>query len=203
MKDNKKVSREAFDMQAATYDTDKNGKHARTLYPHIREKLLQMSFDSLLDVGCGTGEMLNTVKNIRPAAMFCGIDISSEMLKKAQEKLQDAAELSLGDAEHLPYENGSFDLLMCADSFHHYPDPQKAIAEFYRVLKPEGQLLLADYWRPLPVRCLMNLFISFSKEGDVKVYSEKEIRNFLRQVGFCNIEYRNVNDSAYLVTAKK
>ena len=48
-----------------------------------------------------------------------GIDISEEMLKKAKEKVLDTVTLSLGDAEHLPFENGKFDCLLCTDRFHH------------------------------------------------------------------------------------
>ncbi|MDU7031974.1 MAG: class I SAM-dependent methyltransferase [Clostridiales bacterium] len=43
-----------------------------------------------------------------------GIDISEEMLKKAKEKVLDTVTLSLGDAEHLPFENGKFDCLLCS-----------------------------------------------------------------------------------------
>ena len=138
----------------------------------------------MIDVGCGTGEILNSVKNLYPAASIYGIDISEEMLKKAKEKLLNAAEISLGDAEHLPFENGMFDVLICTDSFHHYPNPQKAVKEFYRVLRNGGYLLLADFWKPFPVRQLMNIFIPFSNEGDVKIYSQNEIVDLLMHNGF-------------------
>lgn len=142
----------------------------------------------MIDVGCGTGEILNSVKNLYPAASIYGIDISEEMLKKAKEKLLNAAEISLGDAEHLPFENGMFDVLICTDSFHHYPNPQKAVKEFYRVLRNGGYLLLADFWKPFPVRQLMNIFIPFSNEGDVKIYSQNEIVDLLMHNGFQDIK---------------
>ena len=125
------------------------------------------------------------------------------MLEKSKEKLLNTAELSLGDAELLPYENNYFDLLICSDSFHHYPNPQKAIEEFYRVLKTDGHLLMADFWKPFPVRQLMNVFIPFSNEGDVKVYSKNEIVRFLKHVGFHSIVYQQVRNSSYLAIAKK
>ena len=95
-----------------------------------------------------------------------GIDISEEMLKKAKEKVLDTVTLSLGDAEHLPFENGKFDCLLCTDSFHHYPTPKRAIAEFCRVLDTNGYLILADFWKPFPIRQAMNIFIPFSNEGE-------------------------------------
>ena len=73
MKDKKKLSKDTFNLQATTYDIDKNGAHARTLYPYIIDKLSDISFDNVLDVGCGTGEILNTIKNIYPAVSLYGI----------------------------------------------------------------------------------------------------------------------------------
>ncbi len=203
MADYKQLSRNAFDIQAKSYDTDKNGKHARNLYQNVIAEISNLRLDNLLDVGRGTGEILNLVKTLYPAISVYGIDISTKMLKKAKEKLSDKAELYLGDAEHLPFEKDKFDLLICTDSFHHYPNPQKAVNEFYKVLRNGGYLLLADYWKPFPIRQLMNIFIPFSNEGDVKIYSQNEIINFLKHRGFQNIKYQKMNNSSYLVTAKK
>lgn len=198
----KEQSRNAFDKQAETYDIDKNGKHARSIYSYIIDKLSDMQFSNVLDVGCGTGEILNTIKTLYPAVSLFGIDISKEMLKQAEEKGLNNSRLFLGDAECLPFENEKFDLLICTDSFHHYPNPQRALDEFYRVLRKGGILLLADFWKPFPIRQLMNLFIPYSNEGDVKIYSKTEIINFLEQSCFKNIQYRKVNKSSYSVLAK-
>lgn len=203
MTDYKKLSENAFDIQAKTYDTDKNGKHARTLYPRIIDTLSALRFSNALDVGCGTGEILSAVRKLYPAASLQGIDISREMLKQAESKKIDNIKLYLGDAEHLPFENDKFDVLICTDSFHHYPKPQKAIDEFYRVLQNDGYLLLADFWKPFPVRRLMNIFIPFSNEGDVKIYSQSEILSFLKHSGFRDIQYQRINNSGYLAAAKK
>ena len=124
-------------------------------------------------------------------------------VKEAKEKVLDTVTLSLGDAEHLPFENGKFDCLLCTDSFHHYPTPKRAIAEFCRVLDTNGYLILADFWKPFPIRQAMNIFIPFSNEGDVRIYSKSEIINFLEASGFQDIQYRNINKSGYLVIAKK
>ena len=199
----KELSRNTFDSQAETYNIDKNGKHARSIYPYIIDKLSDMQFSNVLDVGCGTGEILNIIKTLYPAVSLFGIDISKEMLKQAEEKGLNNSTLFLGDAENLPFENERFDLLICTDSFHHYPNPQRAIDEFYRVLRVGGILLLADFWKPFPFRQLMNLFIPFSNEGDVKIYSKNEIIKFLEQSNFKNIQYQKINKSGYLSIVKK
>lgn len=203
MADYKKLSENAFNIQAKTYDTDKNGKHARTLYQHIINTLSILQFSNVLDVGCGTGEILSAIRKLYPTVSLQGIDISQEMLKQAENKKIDNVKLYLGDAEHLPFEKAKFDVLICTDSFHHYPNPQRTIAEFYRVLQNNGYLLLADFWKPFPIRQLMNIFIPFSNEGDVKIYSRSEILNFLKHSGFQDIRYQKINKSSYLLVAKK
>ena len=57
----KENSKSAFNQQAATYDKDIKGQHARSLYPALLEKLSHIPFQSALDLGCGTGEMLKLI----------------------------------------------------------------------------------------------------------------------------------------------
>ena len=57
----KENSRAAFNQQADTYDNDIKGQHARSLYPVLLEKLSHIPFQSALDLGCGTGEMLKLI----------------------------------------------------------------------------------------------------------------------------------------------
>ena len=180
MTDYKNLSKSAFNVQANTYDVDKTGKHARGQYKYVLNELQQLDFQKILDVGCGTGEILKSIKERYSFVQLYGLDISEEMLKQANDKLKGTATLILGDAENITLETNSFDLLLCTDSFHHYPNPQQAISEFYRVLKHGKFLLIADYWKPFPIRQIMNLFISYSNEGDVKIYSKKEIIEFFK-----------------------
>lgn len=203
MTDYKNLSKSAFNVQANTYDVDKNGKHARGQYKYVLNELQQLDFQKILDVGCGTGEILKSITERYSFAQLYGLDISEEMLKQANDKLKGTATLILGDAKNITLETNSFDLLLCTDSFHHYPNPQQAISEFYRVLKHGKFLLIADYWKPFPIRQIMNLFISYSNEGDVKIYSKKEIIEFLKRGGFQEITYKKIQNSGYLVIAKK
>ena len=61
MNDQKEKSKAAFNQQAATYDTDMKGQHARSLYPILLDRLSHISYHSALDFGCGTGEMMKQI----------------------------------------------------------------------------------------------------------------------------------------------
>jgi len=67
-----------------------------------------------------------------------------EMIRVATERLKSRADIRLGNAESLPWSDGSFDYVFCVDSFHHYPNPQQALGEFHRVLRPSGRLIMAE-----------------------------------------------------------
>lgn len=201
--DAKKESQESFDKQALTYDVDRNGSHAREQYRTILRKMENFRFSSVLDVGCGTGEILKCIHMHYPDVRISGVDISRKMLEVAKEKIGNEADLSWADAEKLPFGDASFDMLVCSDSFHHYPNPREVLVEFRRVLKDGGVLLVSDYCIGFPLRQLMNLFIRFSHDGDVHIYSEKEMTELVVHASFRNVRYGRTGATAFIMTAEK
>jgi demethylmenaquinone methyltransferase/2-methoxy-6-polyprenyl-1,4-benzoquinol methylase len=121
----------------------------------LRKVALEMTAPTngmrVLEVGCGTGTNLELYH--RAGCRVSGIDLSPSMLSVAREKLGDRAELRLGDAADMPYENGSFDLVTAFLTLHEMPLEVRtpALAEMARVAGPEGRLLLIDY-HPGPIR---------------------------------------------------
>jgi len=100
---------------------------------------------SILDVGCGTGAHLELYQ--RYQCNLVGLDLSPAMLEVARGRLGAAAQLDLGDAADMPYEDGRFDLVMLMLSLHEMsPGTRTAVLnEIKRVLKNDGRLLLIDY----------------------------------------------------------
>ena len=179
------------------------GRQARSLYPRVLEELGPLEFDTILDVGCGTGTLLSLITYKNSNATISGIDLSPEMIRVAKSKLGEKADLRVGDSEELPWTESNFDVLLNTQSFHHYPNPGKVLAEMKRVLKPNGHLIIADLWRPTPVRQIMNLLMRFTKDGDVRVYSEKEICRLVEGSGFKSIEWGVINSEAFIISAIK
>jgi ubiquinone/menaquinone biosynthesis C-methylase UbiE len=107
----------------------------------------------ILEVAIGTGRNLSCY----PAdAAITGIELSSAMLAIARQRasgLGREVNLREGDAEHLPFEDASFDTVVCALSLCTIPSPVAAVGEMRRVLVPGGRLLLLDHigstWPPV------------------------------------------------------
>lgn len=198
----KENSKAAFNQQAATYDKDIKGQHARSLYPVLLEKLSHIPFQSALDLGCGTGEMLRLILQKDIHKELCGIDLSEEMLAVAKSKLTEKVKLFLGDSESLPFSNNSFDVVYCNDSFHHYPTPQNVIREVHRVLKPGGTFLMGDSWQPFVGRVIMNFYMRHSKEGDVKIYSKAQLVSMLSEC-FHDVSWEQIGSTACIAMGKK
>lgn len=93
---------------------------------------------SVLEVGCGPGYVLATV----PREKVYGIDLSEHLVEMARQRLGERAEIRLGSAEALPYEDGRFDAVFCTEVLEHTLEPRTAVAECLRVLKPGGTLIL-------------------------------------------------------------
>ena len=156
----------------------------------------------LLDLGCGTGALAELVLGEIPRARLSCVDLSPRMAEAARERLGGRAEVLLCDAERLPFRDGSFDAAWCNDSFHHYPDPERAAFQAWRVLAPGGALVLGDAWQPAPARAIMNAWMPHSKEGDVRIYSEAEMRRILG-TWFSDVSWRRVGQTACVAVARK
>ena len=198
----KEQSRQTFDLQASKYDTTFYGKHARNIYPYLLNDIIRCYGEEVLDLGCGTGALMKQVISEDSHRHLTGIDLSSQMIEKAKHQLKNKATLVVGDSENLPFFDQTFDIVYCNDSFHHYPNPQKAIAEIYRVLKIGGTLIIGDTYLPVIARQVMNYFIRFNKDGDVRIYSKKEMISFLEEL-FHEIKWIKVSNSAYMIKGVK
>lgn len=161
----------------------------------ILSRAESLDFQSVLDVGCGRGELLELFLEEFPGIRACGIDLSERKLSGGEQKRE--KELTVGDAENLPYPDGSFDLLICGNSIRRCPNPARAINQFYRVLKKGGSLILFGYGRPSAAKLLAKAVSRYAKENGSR-HSPKEVRGFLERSAFQKITWEVPYKDVYL-----
>lgn len=108
-------------------------------YPWLKKLITEIENKKVLEIGCGQGTDLQlfTIKNDA-----LGIDITSKHLELAKGK---GLNVQYGDAESIPFENNSFDVVYSFGVLHHTPNITKAINEIERVLRPRGKAIIMLY----------------------------------------------------------
>ena len=167
--------------------------NANKLDDFILKKLKFNKIYSILDLGCGDGRILEKIRILNSKTLLFGLDISEEMLKLAKEKKIKKCNLILGNCEELPYEDESMELILCLNSFHHYPNPKMVIKEMKRILKLNGKIIIGDIYTLPIIRHIINLYLPYSKSGDYKMYSQKKLNNLFLDEGFNNLNFSMIS----------
>lgn len=134
----------AWDKQAGSYDRGMTF-FDRVLFGDSREWVCSQAVGETLEVAVGTG--LN-LPNYPADVQLTGIDLSHEMLSLARRRADELGrdvELQEANAHALPFDDGSFDTVVCTFGLCSIPDDDAALAEMHRVLRPGGRLILADH----------------------------------------------------------
>jgi ubiquinone/menaquinone biosynthesis C-methylase UbiE len=163
---------------------------ARRLRKMTVDQALIKAGDSVLDVGCGTGEVTLLAKTRAKDGKVYGIDPAPEMIavarSKAARKRLDI-DFRVGVIESLPFPDSSIDVVTSSLMMHHLPEELKVhgLAEIFRVLKPGGRLLIADLMRPTG-SFLNHLFIVFTRHQELQAGIE-DLQKLLNDAGFSQI----------------
>jgi ubiquinone/menaquinone biosynthesis C-methylase UbiE len=132
---------ELLDLAAAT-------DNVRELKNQVTKRLAARPGDRILDVGCGTGDdALRWAQLVGPDGGVIGVDRSNELLRVARDRLAGTslpAEFRHGDAADLAFPGGVFDAVTASRVLIHTPDPARALAEFARVTRPGGRVVVFD-----------------------------------------------------------
>jgi len=141
--------------------------------------------DSVLDVGCGTGEVTIPAKiRAGQTGHVYGIDPAPEMIATARNKAARKGleiDFRVGVIEALPFPDASLDVVTSSLMMHHLSDDlrTRGLAEIYRVLKPGGRLLVFDFMRPtksflnqLMINLIMHHGLNFGIEDLPKMLTD-------------------------------
>ena len=104
------------------------------------------SVEAVLDVGCGTGQLLRRMVDQFPDAELVGVDPAPGMVRQARAALADGRRIEFvnGSVEKLPFPDAHFDLVLTTLSFHHWADQQQGLREIRRVVRDGGLFVLTD-----------------------------------------------------------
>jgi SAM-dependent methyltransferase len=120
----------------------------------------------VLDVACGPGWL--SAAAAQRGASVTGVDFAKQMLVIARVRCPEAT-FHEGDAEHLPCEAGQFDAVVCNLGFPHFPNPERAIAEAFRVLTPGGRYAFTCWTPPARNPFMGLLFGAVQRHGTTAV----------------------------------
>ncbi len=179
-----------FDRWSGSYDHGHITRWLRNFQERTIESMDPAADDYVLDVGCGTGWAVLRLAERLPGGGAFGIDLSPGMIREAevQGSGRNNVEFTVADAENIPYADDFFAAVMCSSSFHHYPNPVRALREFARVLRPGGRAYILDPCRDhsLLIR-LLDLGHKLFVRDHVRYYHTAEIKGFFAAAGFEDI----------------
>lgn len=208
----RKMSETDFNDLVAFFDQMAQTKWLSGIHDTLKRHTGTWCGKSILDVGCGTGRILQ--RGMNEARSLTGIDLSPEMIKAARSLLGDQADLFVGDACELPFEAVSFDLSLSTCVMFLLPEPEKGIAEMARVTKSGGMIAMLNPSQDMGIetaesyaeRYQMN---GFEKEALMKWsnvstrrhrYEPDALSSILSKHGFGDMEHYKVLDGLALVT---
>ena len=176
--------RRQYDRLANSYDRRWRAYVEVTLHAVV-EGVGFAGHERVLDIACGTGELERLLLARWPALQIVGTDISLGMLRQASVKQANRrASWVQAEAAHLPFPDQLFDCALCANSFHYFRSPRKALREARRVLRPHGLFVLVD-WCDDYLSCkLCALWLRLTDPAFCRAYTVRACRSLLEQSGF-------------------
>ncbi len=150
----------------------------------------------ILDIGCGPGRHTCAAYRLQEAIVI-GADLSFDDVADARNRLRYHDELgehgggawgiSVADVTTLPFQDNSFDLVICSEVLEHIPDDHAAIQELVRVLKP-GRNLVVSVPRFFPERICWALSDDYhnANQGHVRIYKKNELLEGIEDAGVRN-----------------
>ena len=157
-----------WDQRSSSYglDSEKSAAAAETWGTVLQELAPYKAGHCALDVGTGTGQF--AVYLAKNGFEVTGVDLSAGMIEKAQHNAAQEGlpiHFQVGDAEHLDFADNSFDVLVSRNLLWTLPQPEQALREWKRVLKPGGRLVLSDgLWMNTTWKRMHHLAINLLKD---------------------------------------
>ena len=131
----------------------------------------------LLDIGCGRGEYFPFFKKWSLNSKIIGFDVSLEKLFTAKTNAKNNnIDIVRGDISHLPFKNGTFDILLCLSVLEHLNNPKMLVNDFKHVLKENGIVIIIVPWlwdiRSHPIKAIINRSLDSVRKSNPNLFSK-------------------------------
>ena len=146
--------------------------------------LAELPATRILDVACGTGLLLKILSDRPDSPQLAGIDRVPAMLDEARKRLGSDATLLDADAENLPFEDASFDLVTCTSALHYFLDSDAMFRELRRVTAPSGDVIITDWSRDFFWMKVLNKILPLTRHAHSHTFTSRELEQGLDKVGF-------------------
>lgn len=196
MNDHKKWVSEIFDRTASEY-----GKKSSSFFSYFGKRLVEhvnvVPGQHILDIATGRGAVLFPLADaVGPSGKAVGIDISQQMIAETSRELLERGvnwvKLLCMDAEHLDFPDCSFDYVFCGFGLFFLPSISTALAEFKRVLKPQGKLVVSTWGKDSTLDLLINEEIKKISATNslitTPLWSDRELTKILKEASFDHIQ---------------
>jgi 2-polyprenyl-3-methyl-5-hydroxy-6-metoxy-1,4-benzoquinol methylase len=142
---------------------------------------------TILDYGCGNGEILAEMWRLNPDARYIGVDVSETAVAAARQRLPNATFYCVPDGGGVPLEDGAAQFILCSEVIEHVYDTEATLQELARLLKPGGRILLTTPYHGLIKNILLTLF-AFDRHFDptgphVRFFTRRSLFKCLVQAG--------------------
>jgi ubiquinone/menaquinone biosynthesis C-methylase UbiE len=193
------VGSKLFDRWSAIYDRPRFQEATyRPVHDAVLARLTEATPQRVLDVGCGTGQLTRRLMERFPDADVVGLDYSAGMLDEAGHRVGTSAHLVRADAQYLPFRAASADIVVCTESFHWYPDQQRALDAFATVLRPGGQLVIASIAAVTELGESAVRALSTAGGQPIRARPPRRLRDLLVEAGFEVVHQRRVRRRGFV-----
>ncbi|MEL6438232.1 MAG: methyltransferase domain-containing protein [Cyanobacteria bacterium J06621_8] len=178
-----------FNLWASFYDCPLTTIFYQAVHQRLLEYVELEENATILDLGCGTGKLMNRLAAKFPTIKAIGMDLSAQMLREAREGTRYPERLVFvqGRAENLSFSNEQFNVVFCTMSFLHYPDPEKVFQQVKGVLAPGGHFYLVDAYRGENNYSSLLPWI-----GELRLYSQQQRQRLAAAAGLSAIAHHHL-----------
>lgn len=184
--------KEMGDSEFKVFEQESKKSYSRWMLPLADDALNKAEFKEgkILDVGCGPGLLLKELAQRSKKFQVIGVDMSPYAIGQARKNCKglNNVVLKIASASSMPFDDESFDLIICKDSIHHFNNLGKVLSEINRVAKPGSVIYLQDLRRDLPWRLLKTAvglkdpFQKLQYYSARAAYTKKELSDILKKL---------------------